>query len=85
MEDFARFSIRETALSARGAIHSAVQIFAGSGVLAQADMSIEIGRTIESRRVLCMLRSLQSGSLQSKPSLGDKKISHAANICIAKF
>lgn len=30
------FSMRETALSARGAIHSALHIFSGEGVVAQA-------------------------------------------------
>lgn len=51
MEDFARFSIRSTALAVRGAIHSAEQTSAGSGVEAQALRNTKTGKIIWARRV----------------------------------
>jgi len=56
IEDPARFSILLTALVARGAIHSAEQISAGSGVEAQALNMATAGRIVSSRNRVCMAR-----------------------------
>lgn len=52
MDDFARFSILLTAFVARGAIHSAEQTSAGSGVDAQALSNATAG-------IIAIMRSLK--------------------------